>query len=145
MMTTSFSSRRDAGCPQAVALDDFAHPETSELQPAQRRFQVTLLLLLLSLACLWSTVISASVARGILAEVGKRKRDRLYQYRNYLQLLEESNWSELVGELMVNYYDPLYQHTLPERRVEVDLEPEETVIERIQAAVTEVLGQSSPN
>ena len=28
------------------------------------------------------------VAAGILAEVGERKRDRLYRYQNYLQLLE---------------------------------------------------------
>ena len=62
---------------------------------------------------------------------------------HYLQLLEAGNWPELVSELMVNYYDPLYQHTLPERRTEVDLEPEDTVMERIQAAVAEVLDQSS--
>jgi tRNA 2-selenouridine synthase len=61
---------------------------------------------------------------------------------HYLQLLDESNWQELVSELMVNYYDPLYRHTLPERRIEVDLEPKQTVMERIQSAVAEVLGQS---
>ena len=43
---------------------------------------------------------------------------------------------------MVNYYDPLYRHTLPERRVEIDLEPEETVMERIKSAVSEVLAKS---
>lgn len=59
---------------------------------------------------------------------------------HYLQLLAESNWQELVSELMVNYYDPLYRHTLPERRIEVDLEPEKTVMERIQSAINEVLG-----
>jgi tRNA 2-selenouridine synthase len=53
----------------------------------------------------------------------------------YLALLDEGRWSELVSELMVNYYDPLYRHTLPERRLEIDLEPEETVLPRIQAAV----------
>jgi len=41
--------------------------------------------------------------------------------------------------LMENYYDPLYQHTLPERRLEVDLKPEETALERIQLAVSNVL------
>jgi tRNA 2-selenouridine synthase len=60
----------------------------------------------------------------------------------YLQLLETGNWSELVRELMVNYYDPLYKHTFPERRIEVALEPEETAMARIQSAVAEVLGQS---
>ena len=28
------------------------------------------------------------IAAGILAEVGERKRDRLYRYENYLKLLE---------------------------------------------------------
>lgn len=59
--------------------------------------------------------------------------------QHYLQLLEAGCWSELVSELMVNYYDPLYRHTLPERRIEIDTEPEATVLERIQAAVEEVL------
>jgi tRNA 2-selenouridine synthase len=61
---------------------------------------------------------------------------------HYLQLLNESSWQELVSELMVNYYDPLYRHTLPVRRIEIDLEPEQTVMARIQSAVSEVLGQS---
>ena len=64
---------------------------------------------------------------------------------HYLQLLEEGNWTELVGELMVNYYDPLYRHTLPERRVEIDLEPENTVMARIETVVAEVLEKSSGN
>lgn len=61
--------------------------------------------------------------------------------QHYLQLLEAGRWPELVGELMVNYYDPLYRHTLPENRLEVGLQPEETMLQRVQAAVTEVLGQ----
>ncbi len=32
---------------------------------------------------------------------------------------------------------------LPERRIEVDLEPEEAALERIQVAVAELLGQVS--
>lgn len=61
--------------------------------------------------------------------------------QHYLYLLERGQWDELVRELMVNYYDPLYRHTLPDRRVEVDLEPEETALERIEAAVAAVLNQ----
>ncbi len=75
--------------------------------------------------------------RALKDKLGKETMNR------YLMLLEEGNWSELVSELMVNYYDPLYRHTLPERRIEVDLEPEETVMARIEAAVAEVLEQSS--
>lgn len=58
---------------------------------------------------------------------------------HYLALLDESKWSELVRELMVNYYDPLYRHTLPERRIEVDLQPQETVLNRLAVAVETVL------
>ena len=61
----------------------------------------------------------------------------------YLQLLEDGNWTELVSDLMVNYYDPLYRHTLPERRIEIDLEPEATAMERIEAVVAELIKQSS--
>ena len=57
--------------------------------------------------------------------------------------LSTTTVTNLVSELMVNYYDPLYRHTLPERRIEVDSEPEETVLERIQAAVAEVLNEST--
>ncbi len=74
--------------------------------------------------------------RALKDKLGKETMNR------YLLLLEEGNWSELVNELMVNYYDPLYRHTLPERRIEVDLEPEETVMERIEVAVAEVLKES---
>lgn len=59
----------------------------------------------------------------------------------HLQLLEDGRWSDLVRELMVNYYDPLYRHTLPERRIELDLEPEDTALIRIQAAIAEVAGE----
>ena len=57
----------------------------------------------------------------------------------YQELLDAGQWVELVSELMENYYDPLYRHTLPERRIEVALEPEETALERIQDAISRVL------
>jgi tRNA 2-selenouridine synthase len=56
--------------------------------------------------------------------------------------LETGNWSDLVRELMENYYDPLYRHTLPERRIEIDLEPENTLMERLHSAIADVLDQS---
>jgi tRNA 2-selenouridine synthase len=75
--------------------------------------------------------------RALKDKLGKETMNR------YLHLLEGGNWSELVRELMVNYYDPLYRHTLPERRIEVNLEPEETAMARIESAVAEALGQSA--
>jgi tRNA 2-selenouridine synthase len=75
--------------------------------------------------------------RALRDRLGKETMDR------YLQLLEAGSWTELVRELMVNYYDPLYRHTLPERRIEIDLDPEDTAVERIKIAVAEVLNLSS--
>jgi len=57
----------------------------------------------------------------------------------YLELLDAGKWTVLVRDIMENYYDPLYQHTLPERRIEVDLDPEETAMERIQSAISSIL------
>jgi len=74
--------------------------------------------------------------RALKDKLGKDTMNR------YLELLVEGRWSELVRELMVNYYDPLYRHTLPERRLEIDLEPEETVLPRIQSAVSALLNLS---
>lgn len=71
-------------------------------------------------------------------------KDRLGKetVNQYLELLEAGDWETLIAELMVNYYDPLYRHTFPERRIEVDLEPEETAIERIRATIDEILSAS---
>jgi len=71
--------------------------------------------------------------RALKERLGKKTVSR------YLELLNAGKWSELVSDLMENYYDPLYQHTLPERRIEVDLDPEETALERIQSAISRVL------
>lgn len=79
--------------------------------------------------------------KGDFAEPIKSLKERLGNrtVRRYLELLDAGKWAELVGDLMENYYDPLYRHTLPERRIEVDLEPEETVLERIRSAISQVL------
>jgi tRNA 2-selenouridine synthase len=68
-------------------------------------------------------------------------KDRLGKetVRQYLELLDAGDWQTLVGELMTNYYDPLYQHTFPERRIEIDLEPEPTAIERIRVVIDQIL------
>jgi len=80
--------------------------------------------------------------KGEFAEPIKSLKERIGKQtvRRYLELLDAGKWTELVSDLMENYYDPLYRHTLPERRIEVDLEPEETVLQRIQYAVSRVLG-----
>ncbi len=71
--------------------------------------------------------------KALKERLGKKTVNR------YLELLDAGEWTDLVRELMENYYDPLYQHTLPERRIEIELGPEETALERIQSAVSCVL------
>ena len=71
--------------------------------------------------------------RALKERLGKKTVNR------YLELLDAGEWAGLVRELMENYYDPLYQHTLPEKRIEIELAPEETALARIQAAVSCVL------
>ncbi len=52
-----------------------------------------------------------------------------------LDLLESEQWEKLVRELMVGYYDPLYAHTRPEKRIEIDIEPEEMGVVRLKTAI----------
>jgi len=53
----------------------------------------------------------------------------------FLELLNSGQWDQLVRELMVRYYDPLYMHTLPERRVEIELETIAAATEKVAAAI----------
>ncbi len=58
-----------------------------------------------------------------------------------LALLNSGQWEQLVYELMVHYYDPLYLHTLPEQRVEIDLEPFADGVKRVIAALVQLRQQ----
>jgi tRNA 2-selenouridine synthase len=60
----------------------------------------------------------------------------------FLGLLQDGRWEKLVGELMVRYYDPLYRHTLPERRIEVDMDDLEQGWPALQSAVEQILDQA---
>ncbi|PLX93390.1 MAG: tRNA 2-selenouridine(34) synthase MnmH [Desulfuromonas sp.] len=71
--------------------------------------------------------------KAIRAKLGGEETDRL------LGLLENGAWQELVRDLMVLYYDPLYRHTYPERRIEIDIEPEEAGIPRLKEAISQLL------
>ena len=55
------------------------------------------------------------------------------------KLLETSRWKDLVRELMVRYYDPLYRHTLPERRVEVTVGQPQGDLTAVHQAIREIL------
>ena len=55
------------------------------------------------------------------------------------ELLDEDRWTELVRELMVRYYDPLYRHTLPECRIEVDIQNPQSDLTALKEAIAHVL------
>jgi tRNA 2-selenouridine synthase len=69
-------------------------------------------------------------------------KDRLgrQEVEELVGLLREGAWQELVHRLMIGYYDPLYRHTFPARRIEVLVDDEETGLERLKAAIGQVLG-----
>lgn len=56
----------------------------------------------------------------------------------FLELLDSGQWDKLVRELMVRYYDPLYLHTLPERRVEIELETVDSATQDVAAALDKI-------
>jgi tRNA 2-selenouridine synthase len=56
-----------------------------------------------------------------------------------LELLRAGRWEELVQDLMVRYYDPLYQHTFPDRRIEVEIEPFAGSLDILKKTIAEIL------
>lgn len=64
----------------------------------------------------------------------------------FCALLDRGDWETLTRELMVRYYDPLYMHTHPQDRIEVDLEPFSEGVERVAVALGELAAtNSAPN
>ncbi|WP_321368993.1 tRNA 2-selenouridine(34) synthase MnmH [uncultured Desulfuromusa sp.] len=57
----------------------------------------------------------------------------------FLELLNSGQWDKLVRELMVRYYDPLYMHTLPERRIEIELDTMASVTEKVAVALDKLI------
>lgn len=56
-----------------------------------------------------------------------------------LALLEAGDWVELTRRLMIDYYDPLYRHTLPPRRIEIDVDGGPEDLPRLEAALAAAL------
>lgn len=56
-----------------------------------------------------------------------------------LKLLQQGAWAQLVRELMVRYYDPLYMHTLPERRRNIQFESFDEGVQQLREAINAVL------
>ncbi len=53
----------------------------------------------------------------------------------FLELLDLGKWDKLVRELMVRYYDPLYLHTLPEQKIEIELETVDSATQKVAAVL----------
>jgi tRNA 2-selenouridine synthase len=75
-------------------------------------------------------------ARPLQALKGRLGRQAVEEL---LALLERGALEELVRELMIRYYDPLYRHTLPERRIEVSIATAEE-LPRLKQAIAKILG-----
>jgi len=56
-----------------------------------------------------------------------------------LELLERGAWEELVRELMIRYYDPLYRHTMPEQRIELELDPFSGSLDPLKKSIDYIL------
>lgn len=78
----------------------------------------------------------AAFAEPITALKGRLGRQTVDEL---LGLLAAGEWEQLVRELMVRYYDPLYRHTLPERRVEVDIDAAGEDLSPLKAAIAGIL------
>lgn len=52
-----------------------------------------------------------------------QRRLGMTEVNNMLELLRQKNWHELVSELMLKYYDPLYCHTKPDNPITVHIDP----------------------
>lgn len=58
-----------------------------------------------------------------------------------MALLQQGEWAQLVRELMIRYYDPLYLHTLPEQRREVQFSSFDEGMQQLREAIVAVLDE----
>ena len=71
----------------------------------------------------------------IRPRLGGENHDRLLGY------LETGRWEDLTRELMLLYYDPLYRHTCPERRICVTITDEEADLAELKGAIARILAE----
>lgn len=72
----------------------------------------------------------------IRPRLGAENHDRLLGY------LEAGRWEDLTRELMLLYYDPLYRHTCPERRIVVTMADEEADLAELKKAIARILAEA---
>ena len=71
--------------------------------------------------------------RAIREKLGGEAVDRM------LGQLQAGQWEELTRDLMDLYYDPLYRHTFPERRIEVEIDPFAGSLAAVKQAIADIL------
>lgn len=71
----------------------------------------------------------------IRPRLGGENHDRLLGY------LEAGRWEDLTRELMLLYYDPLYQHTFPERRISVTINNDDADLTELKRAIATILAE----
>jgi len=69
----------------------------------------------------------------IRPRLGGENHDRLLGY------LEAGRWEDLTRELMLLYYDPLYRHTCPARRINVTMADDEADLAELKGAIARIL------
>ena len=57
----------------------------------------------------------------------------------FLQLLEDGEWEELVRQLMVDYYDPLYKYRKPDQCLDIEFSSEDEGVSRLKVAINQLL------
>jgi tRNA 2-selenouridine synthase len=72
----------------------------------------------------------------IRPRLGGENHDRLLGY------LHAGRWDDLARELMLLYYDPLYHHTCPERRICVTIADDEADLAELKGAIARILAES---
>jgi tRNA 2-selenouridine synthase len=82
-------------------------------------------------------VLFAAPILGLKRRLGSARVDA------YLALLAADRWDDLVRELMVDYYDPLYLHALPARRREIAIDQPDG-LDRLRQVLAELLTQAPP-
>ncbi|MCK9172666.1 MAG: tRNA 2-selenouridine(34) synthase MnmH [Desulfuromonas thiophila] len=73
--------------------------------------------------------------RALRQRLGQARVDAL------LQLQQQRDWPALIAALMTDYYDPLYGHTKPERRIDLWIDPFANQQRELLAAIDRILSQ----
>jgi len=73
--------------------------------------------------------------RALKARLGGERLEEM------LRLLDAGEWPELTRQLMVHYYDPLYRHTEPERRIVMQFDPQDEKLLDLNRAIDKVLAE----